>query len=218
MSTMGEDFDLKVMGVTVFGTHENSTKLDIGADDIFIRKIKKALSKRYTVVDLSRYRNPFMGQPKFWPGDRGSLVNEHPLAPDVVRRVMGHEKLDAYIFVIPDWGPIGNTYESVTGIGVLRMRRVWKESDYLFHAAYSIAVIDGKNFSLVGREDADELDKPKLFDFSFKGGHRVIAPTVRVPAKYHESPSDFTKELGDRLRSLLDRSIPDTLRRANLLQ
>lgn len=211
LSAMGKNFEIRIAGPTVFDNKVSAREMDIGADEQLTKKVIKALADRYTVVDLSKYRQAFMDHPKSWRGGDSAK----PSVPDVVRDLMGKEGLDAYILVTPGAASVQNTNQAVGGIGIVRAGNLFGSDKVNLYAAYIVSVIDGKDYSLVADMRAARTVRSNPFGINNWG--KINAPSLRVPATYLESPSKYKKQIRNLFGSLMNQSVPETLRQANLL-
>ena len=212
---MGNRFSDGAVGATVFGNQYKAEELDVGIDDLLAAKVRQALAARYTVVDLTRYRDAFMKEPKYWPGQERIVGEDRPSAGEVVRRLMGTEKLDAYVLVTPAGASVVGTNQGVGGVGIIKLQRVFGSDEFRLHAAYIVSVVDGKTYSIVADMRATALGEPAVPVLTFERSP-INAPSVPVAPQLWQAPSDHKDEIRTLLAQLLDKSVPETLRRANL--
>ncbi len=215
LSAMGDTFNINAVGITVFGNEQGQRKAGFDVDELLTKRLVQALSGRYEVVDLGKYRAAFLAQPKFWPGAKGVFAPDHPMAKDVVRNLMGEEGLDAYVILTPASGAVRGTNQGIAGIGIVRMQRLFGSGDHRLHAAYIVAVVDGKDFSMVG-------DMPALPVGETVVGNPFVtsplgAPNVPVAPDYWQNPGSNWDGIGRTLGGLMTQSLPETLQRARLL-
>ena len=177
LSAMGQEFSKKTVGVLVFGNDYEKVQVDFGADGILTRRLSQALSTRYEVVDLSRYRSAFIEAPKMWPGHALIPSDDDPTVAKVVHRLMGAEALDAYIIVTPSGTSVGQTNQSVWGLGLLKRDMPFGSSVYKFHAAYIVSVVDGTTPSLVADMRALPVGGSNYFASGWGDGSHINAPS-----------------------------------------
>ena len=210
LSAMGDQFEKTLIGVTVFGNDYSTERLDLGADRLLTKNAVRELSTRYDVVDLSRYRGPFLDA---WsePSNRTSQM-----VPEVVRRLMGAEGLDAYILITPRGAPVRGTRLGIGGIGIAKREGLFGTMGTWFHLAYDIRVVDGTDYALVAEMPAlpvGETELSVLAPFHAPVG----APFVHAWSDLWAQPSMHQTEIMAMLDQLAERSLPETLRRAALI-
>lgn len=217
LSAMEDRFSVSGVGVTAFSNSHREDKLDIGADDVMTAGAIQALSARYQLVDLGRYRRAFVDQPKHWPGEKGVFAKDHPMVPEVVRDLMGGEKLDAYILITPGYSSVRGTNQSVAGIGLVRIGSLFGGGDTRLHAAYIVSVIDGTDFSLQADMRAFPAGESLLSSFApIKSP--ISAPNVPVPAQFLDAPAKHRDSIAGQFRQMMAENLPQTLRQARLLE
>lgn len=211
LSAMGDRFAVAATGFTVFGNEFREEKVEFGADDVLTEKAVAALATKYEVVDLTKYRAAFLAQPKYWPGQKGMFAPDRPMAQDVVRNLMGEEKLDAYLVLTPASFVVRGTNQGGGGIGIMKLG-----SSHLLHLAYIVTVVDGKDFSYTADMRAIPTDETTNMGF-VSGSSRLNSPNRTVPAQYSQAPKDNADGLRSEFSTLAGDSVPQTLKRANLL-
>jgi hypothetical protein len=219
LSAMGDRFATGAVGIMVFGNDFKAEQLDFGADDILTARASEALSARYTLVDLSRYRAEFMAAEKYLPAD-GELFGAHPPpVPEVVRRLMSAEALDAYILIMPTRAALRNTNQGVGGIGIVKLSGGFFRSDFaLLHAAYSVSVIDGKDYSTAADMRATPLGEGGYTPL-FLADSALTSPNSRMASLVAwQSPAAHRDEIRTAFEALIAKSMPETLRRARLVE
>lgn len=207
LSAMGDRFATGAIGLTVFQNENRQERLEFGADDLFTEKVKQALAAKYAIVDLTKYRAAFMEAPKYWPGQAKIIGEDRPSVSEVVRRLMGAEGLDAYLFITPAAAAVIGTNQGVGGIGVYQFKRIFSANEFRLHAAYIVAVVDGKDYAVVADMRADRM-----------GGGSLNAPNVPVPAQFWDAPAANKNAIRAAFDKLITPSVPETLRRANLIE
>jgi hypothetical protein len=219
LSAMGDRFAIGAVGITVFGNDFKAEKLDLGADDILTARASEALSARYAVVDLGRYRAAFMEAEKYLPAGRELFGDDSPPAPDVVRRLMSAEALDAYILITPTRAALRTTNQGVGGIGIVKLSGGLFRSDFsLLHAAYSVSVIDGKDFSTAADMRAVPVGESGYTPL-FLAESALTAPNSRMAStEAWQSPAVHKDEIRTAFEELIAKSMPETLRRARLVE
>jgi len=216
LSAMGDTFSSGRVGITIFTTGGTQEHLDLGADEIMTTAAAKALSARYQVVDLGKYRQAFMDTPKYWPGNQGILADSRQSVPEVVHKLMGGEKLDAYILITPASASVRGTNQAVGGIGLVKKEELLRTGDVLLYAAYIVSVVDGGDFSLQADMRAFPENESPLG--SLVGSSTLSAPNWPVLPQYQDDPVANRDKLHETLQMLLTRNVPQTLRQAHLTE
>lgn len=214
LSAMGDEF----FDDTVGGYWGNEAKLlklaGLDADTMITEEVTRALAARYAVVDLSRYRDAFIHRPKYWPSTKPIVGGDRPMANEVVRDLMGREGLDAYVIVTPGFAQVKNTSTAVAGIGVARLSGgLFFDPTYVLHDVYIVAVVDGKDFSLVADMRAAPTNGTILFNFT----DPFVAPFTPIAKEVWQAPTTHVAEIKAALSQLLAANVPQTLQSANLL-
>ncbi len=217
ISSMGDDFMLNEVGVTVFGNEHSSQKIDVSANMLFTSDVIKALSGRYEVTDLSRYGKQFADQPKYWPDTKTVIGTEtRPSAGEVVKRLVAPEIYDAYIIIAPASAHVGSTNQAVGGVGIVKLQGLFHEDTCFLHAAYMVSVIDGKDYSVVANMRASS--QGGYGGLIAVGGGPVNAPNVQVDCQLWQSPDQSLPTIRQSLDTLLAQAVPATLKDAKLVQ
>ncbi|MEK9970834.1 MAG: hypothetical protein VW600_16980 [Ferrovibrio sp.] len=217
LTAMDDRFSVTSVGSTAFGNSRREDKLDLGADAMMTASALQALSGRYQVTDLSRYRRAFLDQPKHWPGEKGLFAKDAPMVPDVVRTLMGGEKLDAYILVTPAYGSVRGTNQSVAGIGVVQVNSLFGGSSTMLHAGYIVSVIDGVDYSLVADMRAFPTGESIMSSFS-PVKSALSLPNIAVAPQTLDAPAQHREPLVTLLKLLIADTLPQTLRQAKLIE
>lgn len=215
LSAMGDSFGTSAVGITVFGNKDSAERLDFGFDNRLTQKFMQALSDRYSVIDLSKYREAFLNEPKSWPGETGPFSENHPMVTEVVRRLMGAEGMDAYILVTPGGAAVGGTNQGVGGIGIVDQESLFGNRGCWFYVAYIVSVVDGKDYSLAADMRALPLDQSGPFTLGRRAA--VGAPNLPVPCEVWKAPARNGLTIRTVFDMIMDQSIPETLRHAALI-
>ncbi len=217
LTAMGDRFSVTTVGSTAFGNARREEKLELGADELLTASATEALSGRYQVVDLSQYRRAFLDQPKHWPGEKGLFAKDVPMVPEVVRNLMGGEKLDAYILITPGYGSVRGTNQQIAGIGVVQVNALLGGSNTLLHAGYIVSVIDGVDYSLVADMRAFPAGESIMSSFS-PVRSPLSWPNTTVYSQAHEAPARHRDTLAILLKQVIAETVPQTLRQARLIE
>jgi hypothetical protein len=217
LTAMDDRFSVSGVGSTAFGNSYREEKLDLGADALMTASALQALSGRYQVVDLSQYRRAYIDQPKHWPGEKGLFAKDAPMVPEVVRNLMGGEKLDAYILITPAYGSVRGTNQSVAGVGVVQVNSLFGGSSTMLHAGYIVSVIDGVDYSLVADMKAFPTGESVMSSFS-PAKSTLSLPNTPVSPQILEAPTQHRELLATLLKLLIADTMPQTLRQARLIE
>jgi hypothetical protein len=214
LSAMGDRFSVGRVGITIFTTGGTEGELDLGTDDFITQQAMTALSQRYQVVDLSKYRKAFLDRPKHWPGEQGVFAEKNPPVPEVVRELMGEEKLDAYVLITPGYGSVRGTNQSVAGIGLLKKEELLRTGDVRLYVSYIVSVIDGIDYSV----QADMRAYPDgETPMGFLGhSSSLSSPSWPVLPQFLNDPASARDQLRSAMEMLLTQNVPQTLRQAKL--
>ena len=129
---------------------------------------------------------------------------------ELVRSQIAPQGLDVYVVVTKATSPYGSRGLSVAGIGVIERVAVFGSSGQL-HALYTVTVIDGHTFKVIGRKQAGALDSDELF--RLKGPGREIGAEM-LSAAQNPAGSD---ELKAAVIDLIDRGLATTLQDLQLI-
>lgn len=217
LAAMDDRFSVTVVGSTAFTNNRREEKLDLGADAALTASAIEALSGRYQVVDMAQYRRAFIDQPKHWPGEKGVFAESHPMVPEVVRNLMGGEKLDAYILITPGYGSVRGTNQQIAGIGVVQVNSLFGSSNTLLHAGYIVSVIDGVDYSLVADMRAFPAGESLMSNFS-PVKSPLSWPNAPVTSQALDAPARHRDSLALLLKQVIAETVPQTLRQARLIE
>ncbi|HEX3499434.1 MAG TPA: hypothetical protein VHT04_08925 [Stellaceae bacterium] len=205
LSAMGDRF--AIGAITVLSNEYRAETLEFGTDDVLTAKIGQALAGRYETVNLSRYREAFLAAPKYWPGQQKLLGEDRAEVTEVVRKLMSGEALDAYILVTPGAAEVRG--KRIGGIGIVKLQAPFVSARFLLHAAYVVSVIDGRDFAIVAHMRAAALDDDRYA--------AITAPNWPISPQCWEAPAANQDEIRTVFDQLISRSVPETLRRAELI-
>lgn len=141
ISSIGESFMLKRVGIMVFGNEETSVPIpDWKIDERVNALIGRLLQKNFQVKRLPLPRGGF------------SSLHSKPLREDeagpIVQRIAGAAKCDYVLLVTSAGSQYSSSNQFVSGLGVLRAPGV--VDGYAFvHALPWLLVYDGKSFELL---------------------------------------------------------------------
>jgi hypothetical protein len=209
-----EDFDISPMR----SWHHDIS--DWKMDDFIVAEAASALKSKYQIV-------PFEWDPTSVPQD-DSFGMWHPkdqeAVVDIVRRQPGFAKtrdIDAYILILPYEGDITRFSRPTWGLGIARSFYIKSNDDaptifdeYMVHALYDVAVVDGRTMSFVTGEPARNRN---LFEHRFYGFPARLA-TEAYWADSFQALSPAQKEtIQAAFKDLIKTSLPTMLKELDLV-
>lgn len=216
VSAIGDDFTFTRAGLTAPTESEQHFPIQAwGLDDLVTIRIGLLLGKRYQVQGLTYSRAPFAAKETVSPFAMSSALSKLKSGSDnrlsdLVRTQVAPQGLDVYVVVTKATSAYGSRSRTVAGIGVIERVAVLASSGQL-HALYTITVIDGHTFKVIGKEQAGPLEGDELF--RLKGPSREVSADMLSAAG---SPAS-SDELKAAVIELIDRGLPKTLRDLQLV-
>jgi len=211
VSAIGDDFTFTRAGLTAPTEAEQHFSIHAwGLDDLVAIRIGLLLGKRYQVQGLTYSRAPFAAKETVSPFAMSNALSKLKSGPenrlsDLVRTQVAPQGLDVYVVVTKAVTPYGSRSRTVAGLGIIERVAVLGSSGQL-HALYTITVIDGHTFKVIGKEQAGPLEGDELF--RLKGPSREISADMMSVAGSLAS----SDELKAAVIELIDRGLPKTLR------
>ncbi len=205
ISAFVDKFQLRKVGITVFGNEEKEFPVDAwGIDEIVAGKARALLGRRFQVRPVTYRRAPFMTRNR---GGVGAMVREAVTPANV----------DIYVVISRGGSQVGATNQAVTGLGMLEASGgVFSENRYYLYALYAVSIIDAHEFSskafttglMPGEAPFNPLTTPVLH-----GPHRQVDQSWW--------PTSLDAASNQRLKGavveLVDKSLPNTLQQLQLL-
>ena len=215
VSAIGDDFTFTRAGLTApteAGQHFPISTW--GLDDLVTIRIGLLLGKRYQVQGLTYSRVSFAEKEAVSPFAMSNAVSKLTSGSDnrlsdLVRTQVAPQGLDVYVVVTKATASYGSRSRTVAGIGVIERVAVLGSAGQL-HALYTITVIDGHTFKVIGKEQAGPLEGNELF--RLKGPSREVNADMLAAAA---TPAG-SEELKAAAIELIDRGLPKTLRHLQL--
>jgi hypothetical protein len=204
ISAVGDKFDVRKIGFTVFGNDLATVPVAWGIDDLIISRARAILSKRFEVRPVSYQRAAFANS----RGWGQSLA-------DTVRSSASSEGVDAYVVIMGNVSQYGSSNQYLAGLGVVTAGVIGSES--IVHALYSVTVIDAHDFNQLGFAAASPLDHSMGAALGF-GGCGIHGPCRKIDASLTPvsgNPAEVGKLRGV-VVELIEQSLPDTLARVQL--
>lgn len=216
VSAIGDDFTFTRAGLTAPTQAERHFSIGTwGLDDLIAIRVGLILGPRYQVEGLTYSRAPFLAKEAVSPFAVSNAVSrltgasENRLS-DLVRSQVVPQGLDVYVVLTKATSPYGSRGLTVGGIGVIERVAAFGSSGQL-HALYTVTVIDGHTFKVIGKKQAGALESDELF--RLKGPSREIGAEV-LSAAQNPAGSD---ELKAAVVDLIDRGLTKTLQDLQLI-
>jgi hypothetical protein len=216
VSAIGDDFTFTRAGLTAPTETEQHFPIGTwGLDDLIAIRMGLLLGGRYKVEGLTYSRAPFAANEAVSPFAVSNAVSkltsssENRLS-DLVRTQVAPQGLDVYVVVTKATSPYGSRSRIAAGIGVIERVAILGSTGQL-HALYTITVIDGHTFKVIGKKQAAPLEGDELF--RLKGPSREIGAELLSAA---QTPAG-SEALKAAVIDLVDRGLPMTLRDLQLI-
>jgi hypothetical protein len=216
VSAVGDDFTLTRAGLTAPTEAERHFPIQAwGLDDLIAIRVGLLLGKRYQVQGLTYSRAPFAAQDTVSPFAMSNAMSKLMKSSEdrlieLVRTQVAPQGLDVYVIVTAATAPYGSRSRTVAGIGAIERVAVIGSSAQL-HALYTVTVIDGHTFKVIGKRQAGPLEGDELF--RLKGPSREIGDDL-LSAAQNPTGSDALKAA---VIDLIDRGLPKTLQELQLV-
>jgi hypothetical protein len=216
VSAIGDDFTFTRAGLTA--PTEAAQHFPIGSwglDDLIAIRVGLLLGGRYQVEGLTYSRAPFAAKEAVSPFAVSNAVSKLTSASEnrlseLVRSQVAPQGLDVYVVLTKATSPYGSRSLTAAGIGVIERVAVFGSSGQL-HALYTVTVIDGHTFKVIGKKQAGALESDELF--RLKGPSREIVAELLSAA---QNPAG-SNELKTAVIDLIDRGLPQTLQDLQLI-
>ena len=216
VSAIGDDFTLTRAGLTAPTETERHLPIQAwGLDDLITIRTGLLLGKRYQVVGLTYARAPFAAQDAVSAFAVSNAIakltkSSEDRLIELVRTQVAPQGLDVYVVLAKATASYGSRSRDVAGIGAIERVAVLGSSAQL-HALYTITVIDGHTFKVIGKRQAGPLEGDELF--RLKGPSREIGDDL-LSAAQNPAGSDALKAA---VIDLFDRGLPKTLQDLQLV-
>jgi|EndMetStandDraft_8_1072994.scaffolds.fasta_scaffold40330_3 hypothetical protein len=203
ISTVGDTFTVKAVGVTTVATGENKFPVPAWkANDRVATAATNILKKNFIVKRIAASDSAFasLHKPKAPPRDTDEEFKK------IVRNLAGQHKADYYLVITPGGSPF-NSGASLSGLGVARTKSLLgADVDYV-HALTAIRIYDSQ-FNLLRSESGTTGEGGFLAEV--KGPHQVIEDEAKpLPPEPQAAMNDpRAKQI---VLDLLDKSIATTL-------
>ena len=202
ISQVSQRFQLKKIGIMVFGNEDNTVPIENWKlDDKIYAKIRAVLAKNFNVKKIPASYEAF--QPLYEPG--GLFRDTAGMMKAIVQKISAGSACDYALLVAAGGSQFSNTNQYVGGLGVVETGSVLFGPARQIYALTFFYVYDGKSFEMLqyGRGESDDstLFKP------------IHGPSQEIDAKQHPSLQAVTDDPKTRemVWRMIDKSIELTL-------
>jgi hypothetical protein len=205
ISAFGDRFQLKKVGLTVFGNDESVFPVAAwGIDDLMAGKVRTLLGRRFDVRPVT-YRRTVFATPH-----RGGI-------PAMTREAVTPAAVDAYVVIAYGNSPVGATNQAVSGLGMLETSGgILSSNRFFLYALYSVSIIDAREFSskavTVALMRGEALVDP-MRATALRGPHRQVDESWWPTAR----DANSNQRLKGAVVELIDQSLPNTLQQLQLV-
>lgn len=202
---LGDRFQVKKIGITVFGNEFKEIAVDNwGLDDLVVERVRAAVSKGIAVRRVTHAKDAFAG---YTPGI-GIFENNNEKVPTIVQQAAGQTHCQRYVVVTRAVAQyVGN--QSIFGVGIVNKGRPIRSFTEI-HAVIRIHVHDGSTFAVL-KSGTGSLNGGNILT-----GHQT---TREVDDSWWPEPPEAANNprMREAIRSLLaeilDKSLPELLAR-----
>jgi hypothetical protein len=202
ISHLGEKFNVRQIGFTVFGNESNAVSIESWRiDDLVVAKISGALGKR--AVRRVAYRKE-----AFASLETSKLFRDTDAeVGEGVRTLTAGTHCARYVVVTDGTTRYGTTNQTLGGLGIVAGKKPYFTGDlHNLHTLITLRVYDGETFALMKRKFATTGES--TFMAMIGGPHR------EVDQSFWPVPSDAAAQnakLRDAVRDLIGKSLDATL-------
>jgi hypothetical protein len=207
ISAIGDAFSVQKVGLTVFQNALDEIPIDAwGIDERVVSSIGTQLGKKFEVKRISYSRTTFARVQKSKPLLASSKEDYRNQIAELLRGMAGSQKCDLYVVVTKGGSPVGNTNQSVTGLGILYGGAGAIFSAFHVYALFEVRVYDGRTFEVLGRQGGLSGQSP--FFAVIRGPNREVDKTW-----WPEQPQSVARDarIKDATMALLDQSMAATV-------
>ena len=202
MTQLGDKFTVRAIGYTVLGNETTEVPVESWRiDDFVIAKISGALGKRAFVKRIPYQKEAFASLEtlKLFRDTEAEIS-------DGVRALAAGTRCARYLLVTSAYSNVGNTNQTIGGIGVLHTGVGELFVKINAYALFSLRLYDGETFALVKRAHAPSGD-PILMQW-IRGPHRELDASV-----WPQTPDAAVQnaKLRDAIRELVGQGMDATL-------
>lgn len=182
----GDRFEVKKIGMTVFGNEYKAIPVDWGLEDLIVERVRAAVGPGKVV---RRITHPKGALDAYDPGG-SPLWNRDEKSAALLARYVGHPRCERYVVITRSGAQyVGN--QAINGVGVVNVGSPMLSKTYV-HALVYVDVHDGQSLAVLKRGRAsingnDWLLGPptrRLEDFSWPDSpEAAMTPNVRAAAR-----------------------------------
>jgi hypothetical protein len=201
ISTVGHEFTLQKIGLTVLGNELVQVPIDSwGLDDLAVARVRAAVPGA-TVRKISYASGAFDSYfaPKLFRDAKAELAT-------IVRQIAANAGCGRYVVLLPWGGQYPGTNQTVSGIGVVNRNLAGLMSHNLLFAYIDVKVFDGQSFEI--------LKNPNdTFASRLAAGWTDADPKPPTEPPYPASAADTVNntELREATRALVTRRLDKAL-------
>lgn len=212
ISALGDRLTVQRLGITVFDANvEHGEMTGWGLDDFVIDTAKKQLVGRYDVRPVTYDKADFDTSHFYFPEVPGLRGDKSRPIGEVLRTGVSPQGLDAYVIIVRTGDHWANTSQHFDGVGLLH----GAFDSVIAFACYSVIVVDGHDFKVIASIGARMPDW-EPFDL-FMSPHDKVPETMWAE-KFADLTAAQKRQITGAIEDLVARSLPDTLRREELLK
>ena len=206
MSIVGHTFQLRKVGIMVFGNEEQNVPVNwSGIDDLFVSRITAYLGRQLSVRRLHYSKSAVAA----WeaPGEYNPFRRRDNELKDIVRTAAASHRCDHHVVVLRAAQKVVGD-QLVTGLGILQ-QGVPVTNTTTVYALAAIHVLDGKTFDYLRQT---RVSRDDLVVSLFTGG----GMSRKVDPSWWPDPSQVSQnaKLRDAVRALLEPALNAALPRA----
>ena len=205
ISAIGDQFEIRKIGVMVFGNELASVPIQWGIDDLVTAKARALLSRRFEVRPVSYQRSAF-----------ASLSDSEHALSDALRASASAQGVDAYVVITRSLNKFGTTNQYVAGLGIVSGGPL--NSDIFAHATYTVTVMDAREFARISYAAASLPGTSFLSSWGL-GGCYLHGPCRKLEASAFPTSHDPAQvaKLKSIIVDLIEQSLPEALRKVQLV-
>jgi hypothetical protein len=153
ISAIGDKFSVQKVGLTVFQNSLDEIPIDAwGIDERVATSMSAQLGKRFEVKRITYAKAAFVEVQKPKPLFASDQEDYRYKIADILRGIASSQKCDLYVVVTKSGSQVGNTNQSVGGIGILYGGAGAIFSSVHLHALFDVRVYDGQTFAVLGHQ------------------------------------------------------------------
>ena len=153
ISAIGDTFNVQKVGLTVFQNSLDEVAIESwGVDERVVAIMSTQLSKKFDVKRISYSKAAFVEVQKPKPLFASSQEDYRNKIAEILRGIASSQKCDLYVVVTKSASQVGNTNQSVGGVGILFTGTAALFSSIRLHALFDVRVYDGQTLAVLGHQ------------------------------------------------------------------